>query len=487
MKKLLLILTVAFTAISYTSFAQVKNARLNDQIGQGKVTGTVIDGSTKIIESATITLLKAKDSSVAKMSVADKTGKYSFDDVAEGVYIVSITAIGHQKGFSETFQISEANSSVVLKTIELVPVAKSVGGVTVTSKKPLIEQKAGKTLINVDASPTNSGLTALELLEKAPGVSVDNDGNISLKGKQGVLILIDGKPTYMSGADLTALLKNMQSNSLEQIEIMTNPPAKYDAAGNSGIINIKTKKGIVKGMNGTANLGYTQGIYGRVNSGVNLNYRNNKLNVFGGYNAGTWEGFNNLLIDRNLYENKVLVRTIDQLSRPHFKGVYHSMKAGIDYNFSKKDVAGIVVNGNFNTGDENPFSRTNIRDEAGNITSRLVSDGDNTRKSSNVSTNFNYKHTYDSTGREITADFDYVYYNNNSNTQLTTQSFDPNDIKNGDAVLKGIIPSIINIYSSKIDYVHPFKSGLKLEAGLKTSFVNTDNKVDYLRNNNGGG
>ncbi|MEI9910161.1 MAG: outer membrane beta-barrel family protein [Bacteroidota bacterium] len=318
-------------------------------------------------------------------------------------------------------------------------------------------------------------------------MSVDNDGNISLKGKQGVLILIDGKPTYMSGADLTALLKNMQSNSLEQIEIMTNPPAKYDAAGNSGIINIKTKKGTIKGMNGTANLGYTQGIYGRVNAGTNLNYRNNKLNVFGGYNAGTWEGFNSLLIDRNLYENKVLVRTIDQLSRPHFKGVYHSLKAGIDYNFSKKDVGGIVINGNFNTGDENPFSRTNIRDEAGNITSKLVSDGDNTRKSSNVSTNFNYKHTYDSTGREITADFDYVYYNNKSNTQLTTQSFDPYDIKNGDAVLKGIIPSVINIYSGKIDYVHPFKSGLKLEAGLKTSFVNTDNKVDYLRNNNGGG
>ena len=97
-------------------------------------------------------------------------------------------------------------------------------------------------------------MNALELLEKSPGVTVDNDGNISVKGKQGVMILVDGKPTYLSGADLAALLKNMQSSNLEQIEIMTNPPAKYDAAGNSGIINIKTKKGIVKGMNGNANL-----------------------------------------------------------------------------------------------------------------------------------------------------------------------------------------------------------------------------------------
>ena len=132
---------------------------------------------------------------------------------------------------------------------------RSLTAVTVTSKRPLYEQKPGKTLINVEASPTNTGLNVLELLEKAPGVSVDNDGNISVRGKQGVLILIDGKPTYMSGPDLAALLRTIQSSNLDQIEIMTNPPAKYDASGNSGIINIKTKKGIVKGMNGNGNTG----------------------------------------------------------------------------------------------------------------------------------------------------------------------------------------------------------------------------------------
>jgi outer membrane receptor protein involved in Fe transport len=478
MRKLMSLLTIAFTALSLVSFAQVKN---------GRVSGTVIDGSTKTIESATITLLRTKDSSVAKMAVADKTGKFEFDNISEGQYFVTISAVGHEKGRSEVFAITASNTAVVLKTIELIPLSKSIAGVTVSAKKPLIEQKAGKTLINVDASPTNSGLSALELLEKSPGVSVDNDGNISLKGKQGVLILIDGKPTYMSGADLAALLKNMQSNGIDQIEIMTNPPAKYDASGNSGIINIKTKKGIVKGMNGSANISYTQGVYGRLNAGANLNYRNNKLNVFGGYNAGNWEGFNSLTIDRKLYKDKVLVRTIDQLSRPHFKGIYHNVKAGMDYNFSKRDVAGVVVNGNFNNGDENPYSKTNIRNVAGDITSKLISSGDNTRKSINISTNFNYKHTFDSTGREISADIDYAYYDNKSNTQLTTHSYDPDDIKNGDAILKGTIPSVINIYSGKVDYLHPFKSGLKLEAGIKTSFVNTDNQVSYLRSDNGSG
>ena len=480
MRKTLSLLTVILTALSLVSQAQVKN---------GTIHGIVIDGNTKTIESATITLLRAKDSTVAKMSVADKTGKYSFDGIAEGSYLVSITAVGHQKGYSETFTITPDKSSVTLKTIELIPAAKSVGGVTVTAKKPFIEQKAGKTIINVDASPTNSGLTALELLEKSPGVSVDNDGNISLKGKQGVMILVDGKPTYMSGADLAALLKNMQSSSLDQIEIMTNPPAKYDAAGNSGIINIKTKKGIVKGMNGTANLGYTQGFYGRFNGGVNLNYRNDKLNLFGGYNAGTWEGYNKLLIDRNFYEaDKVTLKgSSDQVSRPHFKGQYHNLKAGVDYYFSKKDVAGIVVNGNFNNGDEDPKSLSNIRFPSGATDYQIRSRGMNTRKSSNLTTNLNYKHTFDSTGREISVDLDQAHYTNKSLTNLITEILDANGIENGDDILlKGTIPSDINIYSAKADYVHPFKNGLKLEAGLKTSFVKTDNKVDYLRNSGSG-
>ena len=488
MKKILTLLTVVLT-LSFVSRAQLTNTAPAEKVIRGRITGSVIDGNTKTIESATITLSRLKDSSVAKMSVADKTGKFEFENIAEGKYFVSISAVGHEKGFSETIEINASNTDIKLKTIELVPQAKSISGVTVTSKKPFIEQKAGKTIINVDASPTNTGLNALELLEKSPGVSVDNDGNISLKGKQGVMILVDGKPTYMSGADLTALLKNMQSTSLEQIEIMTNPPAKYDAAGNSGIINIKTKKGIVKGMNGSANASYTQGLYARFNGGLNLNYRNDKLNLFGSYNAGKYEGYNNLTIARRFYEsdNTTLKGSSDQLSRPHFKGIYHGVKAGMDYYFTKKTIAGVVVNANFNDNDEDPTSTSYVRFPSGAVDYKIGSRGDNSRKWTGVSSNFNFKHTFDSTGREITADVDYAFYNNKSNTQLTTQIFDANDVKNDDdIILRGDIPSNIDIYSAKVDYIHPFKSGIKLEAGVKTSFVKTDNQVEYLRNSGAG-
>src|SRR4030095_6050191 len=202
----------------------------------------LIDGSAKTIESSTITLLKASDSSVVKINAADKNGNFKFENVADGKYIVSVSAVGHQKGHSQIFEITPERSVVDLKTIELIPQTKSLSGVTVTSRKPLIEQKIDRMIVNVDAAVSNVGASALEVLEKSPGITIDKDGNISLKGKQGVQVYIDGRPSYLSGQDLTNLLRNMNATQLDQIEIMTNPPAKYDAAGNSGIINIKTKK-----------------------------------------------------------------------------------------------------------------------------------------------------------------------------------------------------------------------------------------------------
>ena len=131
--------------------------------------------------------------------------------------------------------------------------------VTVVAKRPLVEQKIDRTVVNVEASATNVGASALEVLEKSPGISVDKDGNISLKGKDGVVVLVDGRPTQLGAADLANYLKGMHANQLDQIEIMTNPPAKFDASGNAGVINIKTKKNKQFGYNGSVSLGYGYG------------------------------------------------------------------------------------------------------------------------------------------------------------------------------------------------------------------------------------
>ncbi|WP_462219742.1 carboxypeptidase-like regulatory domain-containing protein, partial [Ferruginibacter sp.] len=214
----------------------------------GKVTGSIKDGGQqKIIDAASVSLLKAKDSSLVKVAITDSAGNFVVENVKDGAYLVLATSIGHSKTYSNVFSISPEKLNVNLGVLQLIPQDKNLAGVTVVAKKLFIERKADRTILNVEASISNTGSTALEVLEKAPGVTVDKDGNISLKGKQGVMIMVDGKPTYLSGPELTNMLRNMSSNQLDQIEIMTNPSAKYDASGRSGIINIKTKKNKQKG------------------------------------------------------------------------------------------------------------------------------------------------------------------------------------------------------------------------------------------------
>ncbi len=479
MRKLMTLLTVALTALSFVSFAQVKN---------GKISGTVIDGNTKIIESATITLLRAKDSSVAKMSVADKTGKYSFDAVAEGIYMVSISAIGHQKGFSESFEINAANSVIVLKTIELVPVAKSVAGVTVTSKKPLIEQRIDRTIVNVEASVTNVGNSALEVLEKSPGVSVDKDGNISLKGKQGVTIYIDGRPSYLSGADLANMLRSMNASQLEQIEIMTNPPAKYDAAGNSGVINIKTKKNKQFGYNGSITTGYTQGRYPRFNEGVNFNYRNGKVNLFTNLNYNRNHRGEELYINKNFREtsSKDIISKFDQKSEMVNQSHFYSSKIGLDYSASKKTTLGVVLNGFYNPSTWESKTNTYIFDPNDVLTAQTKAATRNDEKWKNFSSNFNVRTVLDSAGQELTADLDYIQYRSTSVQPLISSYYDnAGNLKQTPDTLMGTLPQNITIYSGKVDYSLPLKKGAKFEAGIKTSFVKTDNNASYDSIQNG--
>jgi hypothetical protein len=479
MKKTLLLIIVILASLPFTSQAQQKN---------GKVSGTVIDGNTKTIESATITLLRAKDSSVVKMSVADKSGKYEFDGVTEGKYLVSITAVGHTKGYSETFEITAGTGAVNLKTIELVPQAKSIGEVTVTAKKPLIEQKLDRTIVNVEASVTNVGNSALEVLEKSPGITVDKDGNISLKGKQGVVVMIDGRPSYLSGADLAGMLRSMSASQLDQIEIMTNPPAKYDAAGNSGVINIKTKKNKQFGYNGSLTTGFTQGKYARFNESGNFNYRNGKFNLFSSLNYSRNHRGEDLLITRNFRETttKDIISIFDQHSAMVNRSKFYSAKIGLDYTASKKTTLGFVLSGFYNPKVWQSNSITFINDPNSVLQSKAISSTTNDEKWKNFSGNFNLRTVLDSAGQEITADLDYLQYRSTSKQPLTSAYYDNmGNFTQGPDTLMGDLPQDITIYSGKVDYTLPLKKGAKFEAGIKTSYVKTDNNASYDSLQNG--
>ena len=469
------LLTLLVTILTLSISAQA-------QRGTGKVSGQVIDGNTKTIESATITLLRVKDSSVAKISAANREGKFVFENVSEGQYIVSITAVGHTKGFSEVFEITSANSNVTLKTIELVPLAKNLTGVTVAAKKPLIEQKIDRMIVNVEASITNVGTSALEVLEKSPGVSIDKDGNISLKGKQGVQIYIDGRPSYLSGADLAIYLRNLSSNQLDQIEIMTNPPAKYDAAGNAGIINIKTKKTKQFGYSGSISSTWAQGRYPKVNESFTFNYRKNKLNLFTTLGYNHRKNWQDLDIQRKFIESstKEIKSHFDQESRIKEEGQSYNAKVGFDYFASKNTTFGAVFTGYYNPGKFTNQSDVFISDPNMVLLSNTVANTSNDRKWKNFSTNLNFRQVLDTAGQELTADLDYLTYRSTNNQTLVNAYYDPNGIPTYKAdTLLGNLPQDINIYTARVDYTKPLKKGAKFEAGLKTSFVETDNNAIY--------
>ena len=482
MKKILPTLTVlSLVAVSFVSQAQTPV--------EGKIDG-IVTSLEKPIESASICILRSKDSTLIKMAVSDKSGEFIMENVKQGKYLLTVQALGYKKYYSPTFEISTSAANYSAKTIELKVASKELTGVTVVSQKPLIEQKIDRTILNVDASITNAGSSALEVLEKSPGITVDKDGNISLKGKAGVQIMIDGRPTYLAGQDLVNLLRNMQSSTMDQIEIMTNPKAKYDAAGNAGVINIKTKKNKQVGYNGSVTASYGQGVYGRTNESLNLNYRAGKVNVFGNGSYSYRERFQELSIQRKFIEagTKVVISNFDQVNLLKNKDESYSGKIGMDYFASKKMTIGFVVNAGVIDGDFSSNSAINIANPLQVLLSQTKSISLNNNKWNNFSSNLNFKQLLDSVGSELTGDFDYFQYKSANNQSLSNKYFNaigaPLLGAKPDTLLGGL-PQMINIYSAKLDYLKPLKNGARFEAGIKSSFVKTDAnaKYDSLINN----
>lgn len=440
----------------------------------------------RTVENASIALIRTADSSLQKLIVADKTGAFVFEQLPYGNYRLTISAVGYLEKTTDRFDISAAQPAIDLSTLVLEKADNSLGTVTVTAKKQLIEVKPDRTIVNVDAGISNAGATALEVLEKSPGVAVDRDGNISLKGKQGVMIMIDGKPTYLTGNQLATLLGSMNANQLDQIEIMTNPPARYDAAGNSGIINIKTKKNKQKGWNGSLNLGFGQGSYWKINNSLNLNYRNEKINAFVNYSQNINENYTDLHIVRTYLDEstKQPVAYFDQPTWLKRKFENNTLKAGLDYSPNKTTTIGIVGTG-FISKPQFGGNSVGYLQNANHATDSSVTTISNTNmKWTNGALNLNLRQQF-SAKTELTADLDYVHYTMANDQHFLNSAFDAEGNQQYANALKGNLPAEINIYSAKADYSYTASSGLKLESGWKSSFVQTDNTADYFRQASG--
>ncbi|PWS32497.1 outer membrane beta-barrel family protein [Pedobacter paludis] len=460
-----------------------------DAFGQtqpkANITGTILDENKKPADYVTVVLFKASDSSVVKTAFTDPTGAFGFTISAKGEYFYKASNMGYKTFKSKILSLTDASQKLDFGSAQLISITQNLKEVTVAVTKPLIERKMDKVVMNVSNSAIMTGSNALEVLQKAPGVSVDQNDNISMQGKQGVLIQLDGKQTYMSSADVANLLRNMQSSEIETIELITNPSSKYDASGNSGIINIKTKKNKNGGTNGSANatLGYGKNFRG--NAGLNLNHRTQKVNLFGNYNYGKTERENLITIDR--ISNGTPDTYFMQTGTSRRKQQNNNFKAGLDYFIDKKNTIGVLVNGYFNHGTEASVNNTIIGPSFQKVDSSLVSNSLQTNKYNNIAYNLNYKSILDTAGSEISADVDYSKYNGNDGSDYENDYL----FANGNRIrpisyIRNNTPSKIDIKAFKIDYNVSLSKSIKLEAGVKSSWVKTDNDLqaeEFVNNN----
>jgi hypothetical protein len=438
-----------------------------------KISGVVKDDAGKPLNGTTVSLLRAKDSATVKYSASKGNGQYQFAGINEGDYLVKITHVGFKNGFSKP--VSLAGADVVVEDMVMLKTSNDLGAVVVTAKKPMVEIKADKTILNVEGTINAVGTDALELLRKSPGVQVDKDDNLSLSGKNGVRVYIDGKPSPLSGTDLAEYLKSMQSSNVEAIEIITNPSAKYEAAGNAGIINIRLKKNKSYGTNGSVNSGWGIGHYPKYNAGISLNNRNAKTNIYGSYNFNQNKGLNRMEFFRTIADS-----LFDQKNRMINKGTNHGYKAGIDYYVSQKSTLGVTASGTINDGEMTSLSNTPIYYQPTDSKIKtLVANNSSTSDRDNINLNANYRFA-DTSGRELNLDADYAQYDITSNQMQPNIYLDASGNETSRVIYNMIAPTDINLYSFKADYEQNFKKG-KLGVGGKIGFVNTDN--DFQRYN----
>lgn len=447
--------------------------------GTATVSGTVKDARNEAAIGALVSLLSGKDSSLVKSTLTDADGGFQLNDISGGSYYVTVSLTGNERYSSPLFTLGTTDTTLAGITLQTGK-GQELKEISVVAQKAFIEQKIDRLVVNVDALISNAGSSALEALEKSPGVRIDNNGVISLKGKNGVMIFIDDKPTYLSGTDLETYLRSLPADAVDKIEIMTNPPAKYEAAGNAGVINIKTKKAKANGFNGNASVNYSQGRYASTNNSLNLNYRKNKINLFSTISYAGRTGFNDLDISRNIRTPEEQPLTyFTQNSYIKYSNKSANAKLGLDYYATAKSTFGIVLTGQYTPGTNSTNNTSHVYDAEHLPDSIIVAQNRNKSRFRNGGVNLNFRHNFDSSGRELGVDLDYAGYKTGSDMLFNNYSYRPDMSPLNQDHLAGNLPATINIYAAKIDYTHPLGKGATFAAGAKTSYTATDNTADY--------
>ncbi|TSJ48032.1 TonB-dependent receptor [Fluviicola chungangensis] len=456
--------------VSFQSFSQEK----------AWIKGRIFNPENESVADAVLFIYSA-DSTLLSMAVSEEDGHFEADVIPVDTVFIRVT----HENFTEFTTPAIPFSAASELNLAFRNKTRQVEEVTVSASKPMIERKPGMMVLNVEQSLSATGSSAFEILEKSPGVSASSTDNISLNGKSGIIVQIDGKAQPMSGTDLANYLRGIPSSAIDKIELISNPSAKYDAAG-SAIINIRLKKDTRLGTNGTATVNYGQGVYPKAGAGISLNHRNKKVNIFGSYNYAYRKGFNHLILERRFYQQDTFVGAYIQDNDLKFPVSNHSARFGMDFQLNMKNALSFVVNGMSNAYTIDGINKSDVQMQQDVNSSRFETTNDRKEKWFNGSANVNYKHVLDSSGSEVTADLDYAAYQNENNQRFHTGYYDLNGTPIQNAyILTGDLNGKLAIHAAKVDLHKVLNVKNFLDAGVKSSYVIADNDLEFYDRSTG--
>jgi hypothetical protein len=452
---------------------------------QQKVSGRILDEKKQPSPFANVLILNTKDSSFLKGNVADIEGNFSIPQVVPKQYLLQVTAVGYQKYYQK---IEVFDKDLTIPDISLIIDNQTLATVEVTARKPLIERAGDKMIMNVDASPITSGLNGLELMEKVPGVTVDrNSETIKIKGKAGVMVMIDDRKTYLDNNQLAAFLKTLKSDDIDKIEVITNPSARYDASGTTAIINIKTKKGKNLGTNYIIDLsgGYSYydeyGGFPKNSLGLTLNSKKEKYSIYANISRSVEKSFSASEVTQQILENKTVSESRQNKELTTSDESVWSSKIGFDYDFSKKTSVGFSLISAISASPD--VRKVTQENRQGEQESLIVMDRNRIVDNSNYIFNAHWRQTFDTSGTVLNVDFDMIFNKGNiENNFLTTTTLNKKISFVNNQILA---PNQTLVYVFKSDFEKQLTKKTKLETGIKTSFGVTDSDFDDNFRDNG--
>jgi Outer membrane protein beta-barrel family len=440
-----------------------------------QIQGKYHDGKNEPILFATILLINQSDSSVVTGIQGSDVGTFSITNFKPGKYLIKASAVGYKTVVSDPFEITSSKEHIHIDPLIAEEDVTHLDEVSVVAKKPIYEQQIDRLVINVENSITSTGTTALDVLEKSPGVSVNRQsGILSLGGKDGVLVMINGKETHMPVAAAIEMLNGMNSENVKKIELITTPPSKYAAEGDAGIINIVLKKDDDFGTNGTYSLGAGIGVDGKLNGSISLNHHVNKVNYFGMYSSSYDNSSQSISMDRLTTENGSVSETKSKSFREPVM-IFHNARLGFDYTVNSKTVIGVLASGYTSDWEMDAMNKISyLKDnQATSLIDQKITESN---KWKNYMGNFNVQHSFKE-DEILEFNADYLHYDDSNPSQYFIQHMDATSQPTTTEKINVTKVTPINALVGKLDYSRHFGTNIKLESGLKYTNSKFQNNV----------